>query len=494
MCDLGSNSFRLVVFDAAGEYWRRTDEIYQPVRIGAGLAATGKLSSEGIDRALATIGVFHHFCQASGVDEVDAVATSAIRDASNRDELIERSPLPIRVLSPAEEGYNGYLAAVNSSALKNGAVLDLGGGSMQLISVADRVNVRTESWTLGAVRMTEQFGLGEGTASDKRLNALRDHVASELGDAGWLRKSGDHLVGIGGTVRNLATAAQRDGNVPAFGVQGFVLRRDALSDLIEKLAATPAAERGRVPGIKPARADLILAGAVVVESVLEHGGFNAIEVTEAGLREGIFFARQIEREPPLFDDVRKTSVRNLAALYPVEPEGHVEHVSRLALGLFDKLAEAKLHGGDKRERELLWAACQLHDIGMTVAYDDHHKHSRYLILNAGLPGFSPREVALIAQAVRYHRKGSPGPGPFGKLMGKGDEQRLLRMATLLRLAEDFERSRDGTVTSTGVTVDKKSVTLDLLSVDDARVPRWAAGRELELFERAFDRELVIASG
>jgi exopolyphosphatase/guanosine-5'-triphosphate,3'-diphosphate pyrophosphatase len=493
VCDLGSNSFRLVVFDAAGEYWRRTDEIYQPVRIGAGLAATGKLSPEGIERALATIDVFHHFCAASGIEEVDAVATSAVRDATNREDLIERSPLPIRVLSREEEGYYGYLAAVNSSALKNGAVLDLGGGSVQLISVNDRANQRTESWALGAVRMSEQFGLDKGVASNDQLSELRAHVAAELGDVGWLRTAGDHLVGIGGTVRNLATAAQRAGNVPSFGVQGFVLRRQALRDLIEKLAAMPAEERGRVSGIKPARADLILAGAVVVDSVLELGGFDAVEVTEAGLREGVFFSLQIERDPPLFDDVRETSVRNLAALYPVEPEGHVEHVSKLALQLFDDLAEAKLHGGDKRERELLWAACQLHDIGMTVAYDDHHKHSRYLILNAGLPGFSPREVALIAQAVRYHRKGMPGPGPFAKLMGKGDEQRLLRMATLLRLAEDLERSRDGTVTATSVDVDNGAVNLALLSSDDARVPLWAVGREHALFKRAFERELVISS-
>jgi exopolyphosphatase/guanosine-5'-triphosphate,3'-diphosphate pyrophosphatase len=375
--------------------------------------------------------------------------------------------------------------------VRDGAVLDLGGGSMQLTSVADRLDQQSASWQLGAVRMTERFGLGEGAASQKQLADLRSHVANELSSADWLPSCGDHLVGIGGTVRNLASAAQRAGDLPEFGVQGFVLRRKALTELIDRLAEMSPAERGRVPGIKPARADLILAGAVVVESVLELGGFAAVDVTEAGLREGIFFARQIERDPPLFDNVRTTSVRNLAALYPVEPEGHVEHVCKLALGLFDDLAEAEVHGGDKRERELLWAACQLHDIGMTVAYDDHHKHSRYLILNAGLPGFSPREVALIAQAVRYHRKGIPTAGPFAKLMGKGDEQRLLRMAILLRLAEDLERSRDGTVTGTTIGVANGTVKLGLIAVGDDRVPRWAAGRENELFKRAFERELKI---
>ena len=143
-----------------------------------------------------------------------------------------------------------------------------------------------------------------------------------------------------------------------------------------------------------------------MHSVLEAGGFDAIEVTEAGLREGVFFGAHLDGDPPLFDDVRRSSVLNLAARYRVDP-AHTEHVCKLALGLFDELAAAGLHPGDRHERELLWCACVLHDIGMSVDYDDHHKHSRYLILNAGLPGFAPREVALIAQAARYHRKGMP---------------------------------------------------------------------------------------
>ena len=145
------------------------------------------------------------------------------------------------------------------------------------------------------------------------------------------------------------------------------------------------------------------------------------------------------------------------------------------------------------ERELLWAAALLHDIGMTVDYDDHHKHSRYLVLNAGLPGFEQREVALVGQAVRYHRKGTPSLGPFSALAAKGDDERLDRMATLLRLAEDLERSRDQIVRSADVSVDDGVVRLGLLSDGDVRVARWAAGREVELFARAFDgRELQIA--
>ena len=493
VCDLGSNSFRLVVFTSGEGWWSRTDEIYEPVRIGEGLAATGRLGEEGIARALATMEVFAHFCEASGIEEVDAVATSAIRDASNADEVLRRAPLPVRVLSTEEEARHGYLAAVNSTTLADGVALDIGGGSMQLVRVVGRHAQELDSWRLGAVRMTERFGLAaDEPAPKKRLKELRAHVARKLERADWLDRSGDRIVGLGGTVRNLATAAQHAASGPVdLGVQGYVLQRDALDDLVDRLAGMTPTERGKVPGIKAGRADLILAGALVVQGVLEAGGFDALEVTEAGLREGVFFARHWGGDPPLVDDVRRDSVLNLAGRNDVDP-AHTEHVAKLALGLFDDLAAAGLHAGDARERELLWAACVLHDIGMRVDYDDHHKHSRYLVLNAGLPGFTQREVAIIGQLVRYHRKGQPTMGPFSTLATKGDDALLDRCAVLLRLAEDLERSRDQVVRQVDLATDGKAVSLALQADGDVRVARWAASREDPLFHRAFGRRLALA--
>ncbi len=499
--DLGSNSFRLVVFQAGEGCWRRTDEIYEPVRIGEGLMASGRLGEEPIARALATLDVFAHFCHASGLLDgaVDAVATSAIRDAENAEEFLAparaRLGLPIRVLSREAEARYGYLAAVNSSTLADGCVLDLGGGSMQLVQVAGRMAEQSGSWRLGTVRMSERFLPPNGPAKRRQLEDLGEHIASELDSAGWLTRGASprRLVGIGGTVRNLAAAAQRAAGLPSNGVQGMEITRDALDELVERLAALPAAERATVPGIKPARADLILAGAVVVRGVLKAGGFKRIEATEAGLREGVFFERLLAGRPePLFDDVRRASVMNMAAQYRVDVP-HTEHVAALALGMFDELAALGLHKGDPRERELLWAASMLHDIGMSIDYDDHHKHSRYLILSGGLPGFEPVETAIIAQAARYHRKGMPSPGPMAPLFGEGDVERLNRCAALLRLAEDLERSRDQLVRSTDLALENGAVRLRLIAEGDPAVPRWAAGRERELFARAFNRELSVAA-
>lgn len=493
--DLGSNSFRLVVFTAGDEWWRRTDEIHEPVRISAGMSADGLLHPEPLERALSTVEVFAHFCAATGipVDDVEAVATSAIREAGNRDAFLDRAILPVRVLSREEEARYGYLAAINSTTLSDGAVLDLGGGSMQLVGVTERLATDMDSWRLGAVRMTERFLANGGPASRKQLDKLRSHVAGKLERATWLPRTGRRLVGIGGTVRNLAAAAQKAAGLPAFGAQGFVISTAALDDLIERLAELPASERGKVPGIKPARGDLILAGAIVVRAALEAGEFDGIEATEAGLREGVFFERHLApADPPLFEDVRRASVLNLAHQYHVDPH-HTEHVATLALGLFDQLAAASLHRGDPVERELLWAAAMLHDIGVTVDYDDHHKHTKYLVLNAGLPGFAPNEVALIAQAARYHRKGMPELGELEPLAKKGDAARLDRLAVLLRLAEDLERSRDQLVREAIVDMDGDGAILRLVADGDTRVPRWAAAREVELFDRAFGRRLEIAA-
>jgi exopolyphosphatase/guanosine-5'-triphosphate,3'-diphosphate pyrophosphatase len=541
--DLGSNSFRLVVFTSRDGWWQRTDEIYQPVRIGEGMAASGRLGERPMQRALATLDVFAHFCRASRLrgEEIDAVATSAIRDAENAADFLvlarSRSGLPIRVLSGEQEARYGYLAAINSTTLRDGCVLDLGGGSLQLVCVKDRHAYESGSWRLGAVRMTERFLPGSDPVKPRQVEQLHEHVAAKLQRASWLHdalaaEDGGRLVGIGGALRNLAAAAQRAAGLPTGGgVQGIVLDEEALAQLIERLAKLPAAERSRVPGIKPARADLILAGAIVLQGVIRAAGAHGIEVTEAGLREGVFFERYLgERlaararragaatesdggeplrdaegpdgceplsgigagdEPqPLFADVRRCSVLNLAARYHMDV-AHTRHVAKLALSMFDQLAELGMHEGDARERELLWAACELHDIGMSVDYDDHHKHSRYLILNGGLPGFAPVEVALIAQAARYHRKGMPEPGPFARLFGDGDAACLDRLAVLLRLAEDLERSRDQLVRDTVLSRHNGEVQLRLLADGEVAVPRWAAGRESGLFVRAFGHALTV---
>ena len=496
---MGSNSFRLVVFQyEPGTWWSLADEIREATRVAAGMGDDGVLRPEPMDRAIHTAAVFASFLEAQGVERVDAVATSAIRDASNRDELLtairERTGFEVRVITGAEEAWYGYLAIANSTTLSDGFGIDVGGGSVQLMRIEGRRLREAESVRLGAVRVSEAFLPGE-EASAKQIKALRKHVTRTLSEFEWWDASEPRLAGLGGTIRNLAAAIQKRMDLPDLDVQGFVLTREALEELIEQLADRSASKRGAVRGIKPDRGDVILGGAVVVAAAMEHGGFEELEVTEAGLREGIFFERLLEgRDPPLLDDVRRESVTNLARRFRTD-DAHVEHVALLSLQMFDGLAAAGLHDLGDEERELLWAACMLHDIGVTIDYDDHHRHSQYLILNSGLPGHSPWELEMIAAIARWHRKGEPDAGALGALRRKGDGARLAVLCGIIRMAEQFERSRDGVVADVALEHHNGSVTLRArTNGTDPSVAIWSAQRNSGLLADAIGEPVEVVGG
>ena len=492
--DLGSNSFRLVVYDwQPGGPWTLSDEIREAVRISAGMGDKGLLLPEAIERAVSTTDVFAAFCRAAGIDDVLPVGTSAIRDAHNRDDLLElihaRTGLEVRVLSGAEEAYYGYLAVVNSTTLADGFAIDMGGGSIQLCRIEDRRLRDAESLPLGAVRVSERF-LPDEEASRKAMKELSKHVAEQVGRLGWWGGC-PRLAGIGGSIRNLGAAAQKHGGYPDSGVQGFVLTDDTLAELIDELAARPASKRGKVPGIKPDRGDVILGAALVLQSVMNAGAFGTLEVSEAGLREGVFFERFLEgAHPALIDDVRAQSVDNLARRYGAD-DTHARHVEHLSLALYDGLADAELVEASAADRELLARACALHDIGVAVDYDDHHKHSRYLILNTGLPGFDQREVELISLVARYHRKGDPDASPLGALAQDGDRERLALLAGIIRIAEQLERSRDQRVRDLRVSSENGTVTVRAAADEHDDVAIWSARRAAELLEEALGRPLEI---
>src|SRR3954468_2940266 len=496
VADLGSNSWRLVVYgyEPGTPWWSPVDEIREAVRVGAGMGEERILQPERIDRALHTAAVFDSFCRASGIDQVEAIATSAIRDAANSDELLDAirasTGLQPRVISGREEARYGWLAIANSTTISDGFGLDIGGGSIQAMRLADRRLTDAESLPLGSVRVSEEFLPGE-KATAEGMKALRKRVESGLAQLGWWQ-GGGRVVGIGGTIRNLAAAAMRDNELPLMDAQGFKLDRAELEPLIELLADRPASKRGDVRGIKPDRGDVILGGALVLAAALDCGGFDDIEVTEAGLREGVFFERLIG-EPELFDDVRRESVENLAHRFNSEPE-HVRRVAALSRDMFDGLAAAGLHDFGDPERELLWAGCVLHDIGTAIDYDDHHRHSHYLILNAGLPGFDPRELLLVRLVARYHRKGDPDASELTGLAQPGDEERLRLLCAVIRLAEQLERSRDGAIRGVGVAAANGRVTLapDADPARDTTVPIWAARQNADLLEQVLDREIEIA--
>jgi len=493
--DMGSNTFRLVVFShRAGGSFQLVDEIRDAVRLSGGAGPEG-LRPEAIERAAHTARLYAAFCAAAEIEGVEAVATSAVRDAANRDRAVEalsaEGRLPVRVLSAEEEAWYGYLGAVNSTTLGDGCVLDLGGGSLQLTQVVGRGLERAISRPLGAVRTTEAF-LPRPRATRAELKALRKHVDRELASAPWLERAGRRMVGIGGTVRTLATMDQRRTRYPLDELHGYPLAREGIEALVEEMAALPASERSRLPGLKQDRADITLAGAVVVATVLERAGVDRLEVCAQGLREGIFYERLLApADPPLIPDVRRQSVLNLVATFRCDVP-HAEHVSALALSLYDELARLGMHALDRRERELLWAAGMLHDAGVLVDYNDHHKHGYYLVLNSGLPGFRHPELAMVALLVRAHRKALPTTAPLEGVLGPSDEERLFRLTACLRVAEQLERGRARGIRELRAEAPNGAVQLMVRAEGDPSVALWSAAQEAPAMERAFGRRLELA--
>lgn len=498
--DLGSNSTRLVIYEyEPGRYFRLADEVREVVRLREGMGETNILRAAAIDRGLNALRMFRALCKAMNVPDVTVVATSAVRDGGNSASFLARAEAEtgwrLRVLSGEEEGYYGALGAINSTGLRQGYVIDLGGGSMQVTEVRDGLPGRGISLPLGALRTTELF-LGSDRVTAARVTALENHLQEQFGVLDWFRaRPGDELVAIGGTIRNLAQMDQAKKHIPLDTVQGYVLEAGALHEAADQLWRLSLKRRALVPGMQYDRADIIHAGALVYSALLRHSGFPALTVTRQGLREGVFYERFLAgQEQPIIPDLRAFSVLSLARSFDCD-NPHSHHVAHLSLRMFDDLLPA--HKLDPSYRQLLWAAGLLHDIGAVIDYQFHHLHSSYIILAHDLPGYSPRELALVALLCRYHRnRGAPKAGELAPLLSPGDEQALSALAGMLRLAEYFERGRHQVIRDLRCHLDLAHgwLQIEALAAGNAAMEIWDAGRNTDVLAQALGLDVELVEG
>lgn len=491
--DLGSNSARVVIMRGrAGYSYHLEDEIREIVRLREGMSKKG-LSEAAMKRGLDTLRLFKHFCDSVEVDHIIATATSAVREAANGEQFLERVEheigLKLRILEGDEEAYYGVIGALGAVALENGVVVDIGGGSAQLSQIRERRFVQGQALTLGALALTERFVKSDPIQKDE-LKSVQNEIERQLDTVPWLKSERCPVVGLGGTIRNLAKIEVTRQKFPLQSINDFALTAAALDNIIRQLCELPLAQRRRIPGLVRDRADIILPGALVIRAVLNRLGQNELHVSESGLREGLFYEEFWRSLPyPVVPNLRQFSVLNLARFYDYQ-EAHTDHVKHLAERVFDQLEP--LHGYGKTEREWLDAASVLHDIGTAIRYNDHHKHSQTLITSNGLPGYTPREEAMISLVARYHRKGTPTVGEFAPLLQEGDIVRLNRLSAILRLCEYLERGRSGVVKDVSVAFDKKQITLTAIANEDPTVELWVTRRDgLRLLELAFERRVVL---
>ncbi|NTU85240.1 MAG: Ppx/GppA family phosphatase [Chloroflexales bacterium] len=494
--DLGSNTTRLIVMAyEPGRCFRLTDEVSEVVRLAEGAGATSRLRPEPIRRAVTALRMFESFCHGTGVEQIIAVGTSAIREAVNQEEfwsaLHHATTLNLRIISAQEEAYYGYLGATNALGLRHGFTFDTGGGSTQVVAVANRRPAESYSVQAGVVRFTERY-VRSDPISKGDLRALRDAARSAFTSLDWLRADPAHtLAGMGGTVRTLARIDQKTRAYPIDRLHGYVLSREGLAACLEQLARKSRRERAQIPGLKEERADVTLAGAVIIEQLMDKGGFQQLSVSGQGVREGLFYAHFLAgADPPMLDDSRGFSILNLARLSHYE-EAHCQKVAAISLSLFDQLIP--LHGYGPWERELLGYAATIHDVGVAVGYYDHHKHSEYLVHNATLLGFSHREIAILGALVRNHRKGFSDLSLYAPVLQPDDGARVARLSALLRLAEYLERSKSQVVRAVRVTIGE-SVRVTVEAAGDASIEIWDTNRRAGLFRKAFDKDIEIVAG
>ena len=495
--DIGTNSVHMVVARVVSpERFEVLTRHKEMVRLGSGVGDMVHLEADAVDRGVAAL----RRCQeiARGYDaEVWAVATSAVREAANRDVFLRRayeeSGVSINVISGVEEARLIQLGILQSLPVydKRLFMVDVGGGSTEVL-FGQQGDVRyARSLKLGSLRMSHRFFPG-GVVEDDAVEECRQFIRSRLAAAVHEAQGLVHDVAVAssGTAESIAVMAlaRRGDEVPS-DMNGQQLSRKALGKVIAGLArARTTEERLELPGIDASRADILLGGALVLEQVCDAFGVEQLTISDYALREGVLLdalRRFSGSGLHHLSDLRKASVMHLLEACDDDPE-HALTVARLALQLHDLIGERLGLGAD--DRELLEAAALLSNVGLFISHSAHHKHSYYVIRNSEhLTGFTDNEIELIAQVARYHRKSAPSEEkhPLFAALRSGDRARVRAMAGLLRVAIALDRNHDGGVGFVTADHDGDDLLLRLHPVDDRDL-------ELEVFS-ASDRVGLLES-
>jgi exopolyphosphatase / guanosine-5'-triphosphate,3'-diphosphate pyrophosphatase len=502
--DIGSNSIRQIVADVSpsGDI-RVVDEMKAAPRLGAGLDDTGSLSDTSIAAAVEALTRMAALARQLGAERIVAVATSAVRDAANGADFLRRvreeAELDVRLVDGDEEARLSFRSALAHFELGVGrtAVVDIGGGSLELALAADGLVEHIISLPFGAVRLTERCLVGE--APDRGVKRLRKMVRERLKEALPRRDwRGAQVIGSGGTFTSLGGVhLARQGVLTAHSVHGTCVTRVELERILDQLVALSPDERREVPGLNPARADIIVAGLAVTAEVLRRLDAAELRVSAYGIREGLLL--ETARVTPTVADpgeARERSVRAFAERCHYE-KPHAERVRRLALQIFD--AVGRRLGCVASDRQVLADAALLHDVGYHINYNKHHKHSYHLILHAELLGMSPEEQVAVANVARYHRGARPkkAHGNFG-VLDKALRQRIERLAAILRVADGFDRGHSGGVAR--VRPRWSDEALELHAVPDRRATSirlelWGASGKSDLLARVAERPVrIVAPG
>jgi len=511
--DVGSNSIKLVVVDAAA-----SDSLAvlarekETVRLGHYSLRKGNLSIAAIERAATCIKRFRSIAEARGAERIFAVATAAVREARNSRNFIKeidrRTGVRVSILSAIEEARLIGVAASQGCATRGASFIniDIGGGSAEISLMRDGAPLALFSVKLGAVGLTDRL-VTTDPIKPKELRVLREEVRAamerpsrELRGARWQQATGTSgtIISIGEALRLRALS---DEERKAQGAQpaGDEIVFSKLARFNSRMAQLSITERRAVPGISPQRSEIIVAGGQILAAAMRALGINVLRTCGWALREGVLIDRlreiEAEAQPPVADiiDHRLRGVHAVGHRYGYE-EGHAQQVARLAESMFDQLLtlDSAAHL-TRHHRTLLSAASLLHDVGYHIAHENHHKHALYLIRNSELTGFSEAERAVIANVARYHR----GPLPKDRhedyaALNETDRETVRMLGAILRLADALDRAHENRVTGVRCQKDGQVIHIQLKSSANCDREIFAAEQKRDLFEEVFGARLTLS--
>jgi exopolyphosphatase/guanosine-5'-triphosphate,3'-diphosphate pyrophosphatase len=472
-----------------------------------------RLSPDAIDRGVATLRRFQQVAASHGA-EVHAVATSAVREAENRADFVRRARdeagVHVAVISGVEEARLIRLGVLQALPVyeQRHVLVDIGGGSTEFVIGEASDVLEARSLKLGAIRITERFGL-DGPVDEQAAADARRYIRSFLAPVARMARHHGFEVALGssGTIVNLAEmirAARKE--APLRQISGAVIDRAGLHDVVDALLAAPTAEdRAALPGLDPKRVDIVVGGALVLEQTFADLGIEEMLVSDFALREGVLLdvvRRRDQTSIGHLRDLRYESVMHLAAVAPGERD-HAMHATDLALRIYEQTEDR--HGLDPSYEELLEAAGLLANVGLFVSHDRHHLHSYYVIRNSDvLTGFSDDEIELIALVARYHRKSAPKASHTEFAALAPEDQRAVRiLAGMLRIGVALDRTRNGVVRDViarpkAIVEDEQGTERDTLRLelvtrgDDAELERYTAEARKSLLEEALGLDIIIA--
>ncbi len=502
--DIGTNSIHMVIADATrGESFAVLDREREVVQVGRGSFHAGRLRGDAMRRTAAALRRFVQLARRHSVDRILCTATAAVREARNGGDFLRlarhESGVSPRVIPSEEEGRLIHLAVQAALQLDDrpALIVDIGGGSAQLVHVRGGELLAVAGLPLGALRLTETM-LERDPPSDDELERLRRHVRKLLRAAfeGFAGPAPECVYGSSGSIHALAQLTNWEANGRALPqVNGHVLELSALAGLTRQLEHMPRAERERLPGIDAARAEILLPGAIVLEQVLRLANARSITLSDYGVREGLVtdWTRRHARELTTLEsaeDLRMRSVLGLLARF--DPDGrHARHVAMLSLSLFDALAPA--HDLGLREREWLQFAALLHDLGSAIAYDGHAQHSAYVIRNGGLRGLTAEEIEIVASIARHHGATRPrrGRDEAYAALPKRARRAVRWLSAMLRVAEGLDRSHYQLVRGLSVRRRRGRLVIVADMRRQAQLELWAGRRRAADLGRLLDQEVEV---